>query len=147
MWQDCQSLPTRTLHPLLHSRLQFHSNSRPLHYRFTSTIWLFITHVGSSTLPTILSVFLLTHRLWAVLVSGRHFSWLHELLSTHALKFRVLAVDCSSMDKKRSCFLLTQGLHCCAISRSLERRCLSVVIHDFHRAESGMFSPVFCGLV
>ena len=27
------------------------------------------------------------------------FSWLHELLSTHALKFHVLAVDCSSTDK------------------------------------------------
>ena len=32
------------------------------------------------------------------------FSWLHELLSTHALKFRILAVDCSSTDKNEDVF-------------------------------------------
>ena len=37
-------------------------------------------------------LFLLTHRLWAVLVSRRHFLPLRELLNTHALQFRILPV-------------------------------------------------------
>ena len=52
-----------------------------------------------------------------------------------------------SLTQGSSPIFLTHRPLCCRFSRSWERSCLSVVIHDFHRAESGMFSPAFCGLV
>ena len=52
-----------------------------------------------------------------------------------------------SLTQGSSPIFLTHRPLCYRFSRSWERSCLSVVIHDFHRAESGMFSPAFCGLV
>ena len=52
-----------------------------------------------------------------------------------------------SLTQGSSPIFLTHRPLCCRFSRSWERSYLSAVIHDFHRAESGMFSPAFCGLV
>ena len=45
---------------------------------------------GQLTLTTILVRWLLTHRLWTILVSRGHFLPLHELLNAQALAIRVL---------------------------------------------------------
>ena len=57
-----------------------------------------------STLTTILSVFSSRIGSQHFLVSRRHFSWLHKLLNTHALKFCVLLVVCSPTDKNGASF-------------------------------------------
>ena len=74
----------------------------PLHPRLP----ILIPHAhipGQFTLPQF-GLILLTHRLGGGFGLRRTFSWVHELLSTHALKFRVLAVDCSSTDKNGAAF-------------------------------------------
>ena len=69
------------------------------------------------TLTTILVCWLLTHRLWAILVSRRHFLGLHELLKHPRTVIRVLANVLFLHEQNRSCFLLTPGLYGCASSR------------------------------
>ena len=64
------------------------------------------------TLTTDLVCWLLTHRIWAILVSRRHFLGLHELLKHPRTVIRVLAVVLFIHGQNRSCFLLTQGLYC-----------------------------------
>ena len=59
---------------------------------------------GSSLSPRFCFWILLTHRLGGGFGLRQTFSWLHELLSTHALKFHVLAVDCSSTNKNGAVF-------------------------------------------
>ena len=68
---------------------------------------------GQFTLsPRFLGCWLLTHRLWAILVSRRHFLGLHELLKHPRTVIRVLGVVLFIHGQNRSCFLLTQGLYC-----------------------------------
>ena len=62
--------------------------------------------------PRFLVCWLLTHRLWAILVSCKHFLRLHELLKHPRTVIRILAVVLFIHGKNRSCFLLTQGLYC-----------------------------------
>ena len=59
---------------------------------------------------------LLTHRLWEILVSRRNFLGIHELLKHPRTVIRVLATVLFIHGKNRSCFLLTQGLYGCASS-------------------------------
>ena len=75
----------------------------PLHPCFP---FFSLTHSSlvSSLSPRFCFWILLTHRLGGGFGLRQTFSWLHELLSTHALKFRVLAVDCSSTDKNGAVF-------------------------------------------
>ena len=65
-------LPTCPLHP----RLPILLPHAPIH--------------GQLTLPRFLVCWLLTHRLWVILVSRRHFLPLHELLNTQALAICIL---------------------------------------------------------
>ena len=64
------------------------------------------------TLTTILVCWLLTHRLWVILVSRRHLLGFHELLKHPHTVICVLAVVLFIHGQNRSCFLLTQGLYC-----------------------------------
>ena len=79
-----------------------------------------LTHyslVSFTLSPCDLVSWLLTHRLWAILVSRRHFLGLHELLKHPRTVICVLAVVLFIHGQSRSCFLLTQGLYCGASSR------------------------------
>ena len=71
----------------------------------------------SALSPRFLVCWLLTHRLWAILVSRRHFLGLHELLKHPRTVIHVLADVLFLHGKNRSCFLLTQSLYGCASSR------------------------------
>ena len=89
----------------------------PLHPR-----WPFFSLTHSSLVSFTLSsrdlvCWVLMHRLWAILVSCRHFLGLHELLKHPRTVIRVLAAVLFIHGQNRSCFLLTQGLYCCASSR------------------------------
>ena len=72
VWQDCQSFA---------------------HLPTPPTFAILLPHAlipGQFTLTTILVCWLLTHRLWTILVSRRHFLPLHELLNAQALAIRIL---------------------------------------------------------
>ena len=67
--------------------------------------------LGQFTLsPRFLVCWLLTHRLWAILVSRRHFLGLHELLKHPRTVIHVLAIVWLIHRKNRSCFLSRRGL-------------------------------------
>ena len=79
-----------------------------------------LTHsslVSFTLSPRFLVYWLLTHRLWAILVSRRHFLGLHELLKHPRTVIHVLADVLFLHEQNQSCFLLTQGLYYCASSR------------------------------
>ena len=97
--------PTPLLTSLWRKNLHALSNSRPHNFLlFISTHYLHF-------------LLLFMHRLWVVLVSCRHF-FLAPQVAEHP-RTAISRPPCCLVihGKKRSCFLLTQGLHCCAFSR------------------------------
>ena len=97
--RDVSSIPTSTLHPCL------------------SILLPHALILGQFTLPRFLVCWLLTHRLWAILVSRRRFLGLHELLKHPRTVIRVLADVLFIHEQNWSCFPLTQGLYGCSSSR------------------------------
>ena len=108
---------------------------------------LLVSHGGSVHLPyEEVSAVILTHSPLCLPLWSAHFlRWL--LIRVHGELFTLMlfvGLLWNSSIHAETSGLFSRGL---TFSRSQERSYLSVVIHVFHRVESGMFSSVFYGLV